>query len=217
MFLDMMTRQVQVRDGKATLNLPFPNEEIAWPLIAPRRDYGKFVMGLFEGESSANGAKVHAVSTWTTPKDVVAAISQNSNREVTFNPLPADVFSSILEKAQGPVMAAELTETMRLIGEYNYYGKGEEKNQSKHDKWLLKDAETISYPQVSRFANDPTLKPLHREQPHLKTKADILLSSGSKRQVFSIRPVFRGRARISGLGLRHNIDYMLTYWAERSF
>ena len=62
---------------------------------------------------------------------MVAALSENSNREVTFNPIPADVFSGILEKAQGLVMAQELTETMRFVGEYSYYGKGEEKNQSK--------------------------------------------------------------------------------------
>lgn len=149
MFIDLAARQVQVRDDKASLSMPFPDDGVAWPLIAPRRDYGKYVVGLFEGGSNANGAKVHAVSTWTTPKDVVAALSENSNREVTFNTMPTDVYHGILEKAQGAVLAAELTETMRLIGEYNYYGKGEEKNQDKHNKWLLKDAETISYPQVS--------------------------------------------------------------------
>ena len=147
MFIDAMARQVQVKDGKAYLSMPFPNDGIAWPVIAPRRDYGKYVMGVFEAGDSANGAKVHAVSTWTTPKDVVAALSKNSNREVAFNPIPADVFAGFLEPSQGAVVAQELAETMRLVGEYSYYGKGAEKKQSEHDKWLLKDADTTTYEQ----------------------------------------------------------------------
>ena len=145
MFITEVAKQVQVQDGQAALGFPFPSGDIAWPLIQPRRDLGKYVMGLFEGGSSANGVKVHAISTWTTPKDVAAALTQNSNADVKFNPVPAEMFNGILEKKMGPVIAQELTETMRLIGEYNYYGKGEEKNQSEHNKWLLKGAETMSY------------------------------------------------------------------------
>ena len=150
MFIDVIARSVQVNDGQASLSMPFPSDDVPWPLIHPRRDFGKYVVGVFEGGSSANGVKVHAVSTWTTPKDLVATLSQNSNREVSFNPVPADDYSKVLEKARGAVIAQELTETMRLIGEYSYYGKGEEKNQTKHDKWLLKDAERISYPQWAK-------------------------------------------------------------------
>ena len=149
MFIDA-TGNVQVMDGKAALGFPFPNVDIAWPLIQPRRDGGKYVMGLFEGGSSANGVKVHGVSTWTTPKEVVAALSKESGREVHFNLVPPQVFIGILAQKMGPEVGLELTETQQLIGEYSYYGKGEEKNQSVHNKWLLPGAETISYAQWAK-------------------------------------------------------------------
>ena len=150
MFIDVLARGVQVHDGQAVLSMPFPSDDIAWPLIQPRRDNGKYVMGLFEGAIKANGVYVHAVSTWTTPKDVVAALSQNANRQVTFKTASPEAYQEALAKNTGDVVAKELTETMQLIGGYNYYGKGEEKNQSKHNEWLLKDAETISYPQWAK-------------------------------------------------------------------
>lgn len=150
MFIDAMARQVNVRDGQATLNFPFPSLDMPWALIEPRRDLGKYVMGLFEGGSSANGVKVHAVSTWSTPNEVAASLSQNANREVGFNLLPADAYNQILNGLMGEVVGKELTETMLFAGDYSYYGKGEEKNQAEHDKWLIKGADKISYPQWAK-------------------------------------------------------------------
>ena len=59
-----VSANAQVQDGVPTLALPFPSEDMAWPVLDPRRDTGKFVMGLFEGASSANGIKVHGATTW---------------------------------------------------------------------------------------------------------------------------------------------------------
>jgi hypothetical protein len=150
MFIEALARAVQVRDDQAALSYPFPSTDIPWPLLAPRRDLGKYVMGVFEGGSSANGMKVHAVSTWTTPKEVVASLSKESNREVAFNLVSADMFYGFLEPKMGEIVASELMETMRFVGEYSYYGIGEEKNQAEHDKWLIKGADKISYPQWAK-------------------------------------------------------------------
>ncbi|KAK5165933.1 uncharacterized protein LTR77_008857 [Saxophila tyrrhenica] len=150
MFGDSLTRMTRVHEGQAALSMPFPSDSIAWPLIFPRRDYGKWVMGAFEAGESANGAFVNAVSTWTTPKEVVAAITKNANRDVAFNALPGNVFTSIMQQAMGEVVGEELSETMQLIGGWNYYGKEAEKSQGDHDKFLLKDAELSSYEQWAK-------------------------------------------------------------------
>lgn len=145
MFIDA-TGNARVANGKPTLSMPFPNDT-AWPLIDPRKDSGKYIMGLFEGGSKANGVYIHGVSAWVTPKEVVATLSRESGQEVGFNAMPADVFKGIMVKMRGETVGLELTETMLLIGGYSYYGKGAEEEQSEHDRWLLEGAETISYAQ----------------------------------------------------------------------
>jgi hypothetical protein len=146
MFLDAISRSfVHVQDGQATLGMPFPSTSTDWPIIAPRRDYGKWVMGLFEAGSAANGAYVNAISAWTTPGDVVAAISKNANREVVFSSVPNEIYTSIMKQATGDMVGLELSETMQLIGGWNYYGKGMREKQAESDRWLLKGAELISY------------------------------------------------------------------------
>jgi len=150
MFIEPVARGVQVRDGQASLSFPFPSLDIPWPLMAPRRDVGKYVMGAFEGGSNANGVKIHAVSFWTTPKEMAASLSENSNREVAFNLVSPDMFEGFLKPSQGEVVAKELVETLRFLGEYSYYGIGEEKNQAEHDKWLIKGAEKITAPQWAK-------------------------------------------------------------------
>ncbi|EMD00756.1 hypothetical protein BAUCODRAFT_182018 [Baudoinia panamericana UAMH 10762] len=119
-------------NGTPMLNMPFP-DSIAWPLMDPRRDSGKYIMGLFEGGDAANGVEVQAVSFWTTPKEVVAAYSKASGRDVVFNTIPGEMFASYLPEN----IRDELTEMVEYIGEYSYYGKGTEKEQDKHDKWIV--------------------------------------------------------------------------------
>lgn len=144
------TGNVRVNDGTPTLAFPFPDENIAWPLLQPRRDTGKYVMGIFEGGSKANGVEVQGVSAWTTPKKVVAALSKESGQNVVFYPIPADAFENVMTQARGAQIGKELTEMFVLIGEYNYYGKGTDKDQAESDKWLLPGADTISYEQWAK-------------------------------------------------------------------
>lgn len=142
MFINFGKTMVKSINGTPTLSMPF-GDSVAWPLIEPRRDSGKYVMGLFEAGARANGVKVHAVSTWTTPKEAVAALSKEAGQEVVFKTIPKEVFASFLPE---PVRD-ELTETMLLVGDYNYFGKGAEKEQAEQDKWLLAGADKISYAQ----------------------------------------------------------------------
>ena len=100
-------------------------------------------MGLFEGGDKANGVQVNAVSTWTSPKEIVAAISKATGQEVIFNPISAELYGSFLPEN----IRAELVETLLLVGNYNYYGQGAEKKQQESDKWLLPGVDRISYEQ----------------------------------------------------------------------
>lgn len=149
MFIDFGKTQIKsFNGGPPTLSMPFTSANIAWPLIEPRRDSGKYIMGLFEAGERANGVKVHGVSTWTTPKKVVDALSAEIGRDVVFKPISSEVFASFLP----PNLKDELLETMLLVGDYSYYGPGTEKNQADSDKWLVKDADLISYPEWVKSA-----------------------------------------------------------------
>ncbi|KAK4507014.1 hypothetical protein PRZ48_000748 [Zasmidium cellare] len=146
MFINFAKTMVKAVEGTPTLAMPFPSDDIAWPLIEPRRDLGKYVVAVFEGASKANGVRVHAVSTWTTPKKVVAALSIEAGQEVVFKVIPGQVFASFLPEN----IRDELLETMLLVGNYSYYGKGEEKKQKEHEKWLVPGSELISYEQWAK-------------------------------------------------------------------
>ena len=145
MFGDALPRFVNVQEGQAMLGMPFPNDEVEWPLIFPRRDYGKWVMGAFEAGEKANGKFINAVSTWTTPKEVVAAIGKNANCEVKFATLPPQVYTGIMQGLRGEMVGLELSETMQLIGGWNYYGKGMKAKQAESHEFLLKDADLIDF------------------------------------------------------------------------
>jgi hypothetical protein len=142
MFLTALSGMIK----NSTLAMPFPSDDIAWPLIHPRRDTGKYVLGIFEKGAEANGVKVHAVSAWTTPKEVVAAVSKAAGKDVEFKMVPAEVFKSFMP----PKIAQELVETMLLVGDYSYYGPGEEKNQEQYNKWLVQDAKLVTIEQWAR-------------------------------------------------------------------
>ncbi|KAI7279473.1 hypothetical protein KC345_g5351 [Hortaea werneckii] len=143
MFLAMIKTLVKAVDGTPMLSVPFSSDSIAWPLVDVRGDGGKYVMGLFEAGEKANGAKVNAVSTWTTPKEIVATLSKAAGQDVVYNPVSAEVFGGFFPEA----IREELVETLRLVGEYSYYGKGAEKKQAEHDRWLVAGATKISLEQ----------------------------------------------------------------------
>lgn len=140
MFVSVMKSHVKPQDGIPTLSLPFPSPDIAWPLFVPTHDAGVYVLGLFEGGSAANGAHAHAVSFWTTPGEVVGVLSKAAGREVRWKSMAPEEYQSGFENA---VLGLELVETMRLVGEYSYYGKGEEGRQGESDRWLLSGAEKM--------------------------------------------------------------------------
>ena len=144
MFINVMKSNIRLVDGTLTLGMPFPSEDIAWPLFVPQHDAGSYVMGLFEGGSEANGAHAHAVSVWTTPKEVIRVVSQEAGRKVQFKTISTDDYEAFYPNN---MVGKELAETMRLVGEYNYYGKGEEKKQGEYDRWLIPGAEKMGLEQ----------------------------------------------------------------------
>ncbi|KAF2716263.1 NAD(P)-binding protein [Polychaeton citri CBS 116435] len=133
MFYSNLKTLVHTIEGTPTMSLPFPGENIDWPLHDPARDGGKFVMGLFEGGEKSNGVVANGVSAWTTPKQVVQELSKVSGKEVVFSTIPAKVFASFLP----PAVSEEITDMMVWIGEHNYYGKEAKAKQAESDKWLV--------------------------------------------------------------------------------
>lgn len=140
MYLKSAKDEIAFVDGKQTLQMPFANSpSISWPFIEPHTDSGKYVFGLFEAGSSANGKFVHAVSAWTTVPELLQAMSRASGKEVVFKKIGIDAF----RKLHPEVVAEDLTQTMLLVGNYSYYGKGEAKAQKGHDWWLLEGTKPL--------------------------------------------------------------------------
>jgi hypothetical protein len=133
MFLSFIPNLIRKKGGTPTMIMPFPSDSIEWPFVDPKEDGGKWVMGLFEGSNKANGVVLNAVSCWTTPKDLVAALSKEAGREVVLKIVSADVFAQDFPKS----MAGHLTQSMRMIGEYSLYGKNGAEKQPESDKWLV--------------------------------------------------------------------------------
>ncbi|KAH8711849.1 hscarg protein [Phaeosphaeriaceae sp. PMI808] len=130
-FIENLIRGGQ--DGKPHLTLPVTSENSSWPFIDPPTDGGKFIMGLFEAGASSNGAQVHAVSAWTTPKQLVTALSKEAGKDVALKLVPADVFA----KDFPDNITGQLTETLLMAIENGVYGKGEDGKQDEHDRWLV--------------------------------------------------------------------------------
>lgn len=74
-------------------------------------------------------------------------LSKEAGREVRFNAISNEAYAgSFPDKTLGE----ELMQTQRLVGEYSYYGKGEEKKQAEYDRWLLPGAEKMGLEQWVR-------------------------------------------------------------------
>lgn len=139
MFLGFLPNLIRIQNGVPTIILPYPSEDVAWPLIDPPQDGGKFIMGLFEGGKDANGARVNAVSCWITPRELATELSKASGREVVLKIVPPDEFA----KDFPDNLATELTETLRIAGEYSVYGKGQKAKQHEHNKWLVEGSDPL--------------------------------------------------------------------------
>jgi len=121
-FIENLIRGGQ--DGTSHLTLPVSSDTLKWLFIDPPRDGGKFIMGLFEAGKKANGAQVHAVSAWTTPRELVETLSEESGKTVELKLIPADGFS----KDSPDNITGQSTETLLMAIENGVYGSGEEKN-----------------------------------------------------------------------------------------
>lgn len=149
MYLKSAKDETRLVDGKVTLNMPFEQDaNFAWPLLEPRSDSGKYIMGLFEGANEANGVHVHAVTAWTSVKELLAAMGQESGTDVTFHNVPEAQFQS----AHPELIAEDITQTMLLVGGYSYYGPGQEKKQAEHNKWLVEGSTTVSLHEMVKAA-----------------------------------------------------------------
>ena len=139
--------QIKAVDGGLSMIMPFSQSQSdskTWPVIDPRADGGKYIVGLFEGGEAADGVSVHAVSAWTSSKELLATISREVGREVRFGAIsPSELRAALPEN-----IAYEISETMLLVGNYSYYGNGEEKNQDQNDQWLFKGTATTPLEQV---------------------------------------------------------------------
>ncbi len=139
MFLSFLPNLIRLQHGNPSLILPFPSSSSAWPLIDPPRDGGKYILGLFEAGSKANGQHVQAVSCWITPSQLVSALSKESGRDVALQIVSPEEFA----KPFPDNLSTELTETLRVAGEYGVFGKGQGKEQEKYDRWLVEGAEPL--------------------------------------------------------------------------
>lgn len=142
MYVPFLKQLVKPIEGTPTLALPFPDENIPWPLIEPRRDGGKYVLGLFEAGPAADGQAVQGVSFWTTPRKLVDQLGEYLGKEVKFQPIPGSVFGSFLPEA----IRTDLVDMMEWIGEDSYYGAGSDKKQAESDKFLVENADLIDWP-----------------------------------------------------------------------
>ena len=121
------------QDGMPTLAQPWDRNATQVGLLDAAADTGKYVAGiLLQDLRDVDGMNVHAASDWITPGQMVDTITKISGTEVKFQQLPEDVFQSFLP----PAVAAEMTENMVLVRDYSYFGKGQEKEQSRSDKVL---------------------------------------------------------------------------------
>lgn len=132
-------------DGVPAYALTLHPTETKHALIDIRADTGKYVMGILEAGEAANGARVQAVSEWTTPQGVTDTITQVSGTKVVFTPLPREVLKGAMLPTMGELAAEEMTQNIELIRDYSYYGPGSEKNQADSDRFLLKGSKLTSF------------------------------------------------------------------------
>ncbi|EFY94929.2 NmrA-like family protein [Metarhizium robertsii] len=130
-FIENLIRGGQ--DNNPHLTLPISSTSALWPFIDPPRDGGKYIMGLFEAGSKSNGVRVNAVSCWTTPRELVATLSEEGGKNVSLKTISPETFA----KDFPDNISGQLTETLIMAIEHGVYGRGEVKNQDDHDKWLV--------------------------------------------------------------------------------
>ncbi|KFY67739.1 hypothetical protein V496_01413 [Pseudogymnoascus sp. VKM F-4515 (FW-2607)] len=111
-------------DGSGTYSVPLPNPTTApLPLFDPATDTGKFVKAIFLAGEKAFGKTYNAAVAYVTPEEIASEWSA-----VTGKKAKAVVADGKAWKAEltgyglSEVAAEELLQTMRLMGEFGYYG-----------------------------------------------------------------------------------------------
>lgn len=120
-------------DGQIAFTQPWDADQTWLPLLDIRGDTGKYVMGLYEAGSAANGAEVQGVSEWVHPSQVTSVVSQASGQDVKFveSNLTVEMTHS-MER-----IPAELSQNMLLIRLYSYFGKGSEQKQDQFNQYVV--------------------------------------------------------------------------------
>lgn len=131
----------QEDNGPIVLSQPWNGQKTFVPLLDIKADTGKYVAGIYEAGSAANGAEVQGVSQWAHPDEIVAKISEVAGQDVKF--VEQDV--SVEATKSMPKIPGELTQNMLLIRDYSYYCKGAEQKQAESDKFFLKGAEKTTW------------------------------------------------------------------------
>lgn len=128
-------------DGQIALSQPWDAEKTWLPLLDIRGDTGKYVMGIYEAGSAANGAKVQGVSEWVHPSQITTLVSQLSGQDVKF--VESNLTIEMTESM--PRIPAELSQNMLLIRLYSYFGKGTEQKQAESDKFVVEGTKLTSW------------------------------------------------------------------------
>lgn len=138
MFLSFLPNLLRkTADGTPILILPLSSDSTPWPMVDPPRDGGKYIMGLFEAGSKANGVTLNCVSSWTNAREIVQTLEKVSGREV----LLKNVSQQEFEADYPENIAEQLTETLRVAGEFSIFGPGAEVLQPSFDQWLVEGSE----------------------------------------------------------------------------
>ncbi|KIM96878.1 hypothetical protein OIDMADRAFT_182985 [Oidiodendron maius Zn] len=126
--------QKDPKTGISTMFSPWIEATTNIPLLDIVSDTGKFVAGALVLGSASDGKFVQGVSQWSTPGEVVRAISAVTGEKTVFQEMPVDAWEEFLQLP--PHARTELGENMVLIRDFSYYGKGSQSKQSESDAFV---------------------------------------------------------------------------------
>ncbi|KAL1801757.1 hypothetical protein ACET3X_002099 [Alternaria dauci] len=120
--------------GAFMMAMPWNATKTKIPLMNIVSDAGKYVVGALVLGASADGARIHAVTQWSTPEEVASTISRITGDKVTFVEVPKDVWEGYLPLP--PRAKTVVGENMVLIRDYSYYGNDAPAKQHEHNKYF---------------------------------------------------------------------------------
>jgi len=148
-YMSVIHDMIRPNAGKFAMNLHI-DKDAHLPLFDVNKDSGKYVLGAIEAGAAADGHRLNAVGSWTTPAEALEVLQKEVGGEFFFNQIPRDVFKSFLP----PAAAEDLTQNMDLINEFSYYGKGQDQKQGDSDKFLVKGTKPTTWAEYVK-ANGP--------------------------------------------------------------